>query len=1070
MMSRSVIPPSACPSGVSSHQTIDVLEDRLSAAELETRELIDHLSGMGFGQNVHPAERDTDSQDIKMKEPIAPYKARIADVDILHDSYETLVSRVCKTESAIQTLKLNLINIQGQQDLHPKLHDQTEDKYQMLKEACENELGKLQRETEDLQEELKQETDAKNRAHEEVKELRLALEEATTTRAEAAVSAEEMLTGKQKMQRKMSDIKEDLEREKSIRCSLEESHNTLLGRVREMESIVESERNEVKSLATDCTNLRNDALRVREELRQEQSRVEMAENGFVQTMEELERVKKLHSSAESDRELLVTELSRLRTQYEDLIKQLEQTQVIVDQQKEMLLIDKITIGNHFNQIKSGNKELAEKTEHLNTIVRTHQEEKDRLRTMHAKELNAERSRLAEKQAVEDEALEYKLKFNDADSQNQVQKKKIVALEKELASVTKKTKDRDEEYNDAADRLQKELNSLQLQLEVLQKEKDRATKDKENLLEEVNQTVDGMVEERSNLQGEVQQARLEMEATSRSKRQLELENTTLLERINSYETHKAASTKIEDTMKDMMDQKNKLAYDNGRLQSQVSQLTAQLEVLSGSHTEVSQYRKLNQDLQKKYDKAQKEISDLKVRVHAQESQLMMSQGSLESRDRDFLELRVARDQAIREKERLLNQLHDLDQRDKPKVEGLQKNLHDAKTVNKEIGNTLEAVMSSHSQLQTVVEDLQVQLGKKDTQISQLKMSKNKKEEDWKMELRLFEERMENLREELRKEREKSHKKTSRDIAEIKKQNDNLQNRNMELVKTNTELRHRVTECDSTAKDLKEKVADQKRKNEYLHRSKRELEDNVDKVKEMRSEIEDLERLRDEYMKRNHDQGEMINTFMNQIACLQSELRNLAQAQSQTNSLINQREEALEKERVYKEDSRRKHKVHSGRPLETRRQKEEIERMRREAEEKLKMAQDESAEISIHLSDAHNWFKSKFNKLQDEILSSKKTQADLEEENRDQKMLLESEQYKSNQAAERAKEMIRASRNTISQLADYGDMADTEVREEMARLKREVQKQKDHAKYIEMKHEKYKEASSRQLGNLLKDFGR
>ncbi|XP_033730610.1 protein Spindly-A-like, partial [Pecten maximus] len=151
--------------------------------------------------------------------------------------------------------------------------------------------------------------------------------------AEAAVSAEEMLTGKQKMERKMSEVKEELEREKSIRSSLEESHNTLLGRVREMENMVESERKEVKSLTTDCTNLRNDALRVREELRQEQNRADMAETGFVQTMEELERLKKSHSSAESDRQLLVTELSRLRTQYEDLIKQLEQTQVIVDQQK-----------------------------------------------------------------------------------------------------------------------------------------------------------------------------------------------------------------------------------------------------------------------------------------------------------------------------------------------------------------------------------------------------------------------------------------------------------------------------------------------------------------------------------------------------------------------------------------------------------------------------------------------------------------------------------------------------------------------------------------------------------------
>lgn len=57
-----------------------------------------------------------------------------------------------------------------------------------------------------------------------------------------------------------------------------------------------------------------------------------------------------------------------------------------------------------------------------------------------------------------------------------------------------------------------------------------------------------------------------------------------------------------------------------------------------------------------------------------------------------------------------------------VSSLQKNLDDAKAVNKEIAATLEAVMSSHSQLQSVVEGLQVDLGKKDSQMAHLKSEK------------------------------------------------------------------------------------------------------------------------------------------------------------------------------------------------------------------------------------------------------------------------------------------------------------------------------------------------------------
>ena len=57
-----------------------------------------------------------------------------------------------------------------------------------------------------------------------------------------------------------------------------------------------------------------------------------------------------------------------------------------------------------------------------------------------------------------------------------------------------------------------------------------------------------------------------------------------------------------------------------------------------------------------------------------------------------------------------------------IKALQKNHEDAKSVNKEIASTLESVMSSHSQLQSVVEGLQIELGKKDSQISRLKNDK------------------------------------------------------------------------------------------------------------------------------------------------------------------------------------------------------------------------------------------------------------------------------------------------------------------------------------------------------------
>lgn len=177
MSSRGVIPAMPPPAGDPSQQTIDVLEQRLQLAEIETRQLIDHLGGMGLGKNMTEAERDTD-----LPETISPYKPRILEKDVLQDGYETLVSRVCKTESAIQTLKLNLLNVHGSQELQKQVQEEYEEKFNQVKAAYEQEITKLQREYDVLNDALKNEKEAKRKTREELKELKSALDDATNTR------------------------------------------------------------------------------------------------------------------------------------------------------------------------------------------------------------------------------------------------------------------------------------------------------------------------------------------------------------------------------------------------------------------------------------------------------------------------------------------------------------------------------------------------------------------------------------------------------------------------------------------------------------------------------------------------------------------------------------------------------------------------------------------------------------------------------------------------------------------------------------------------------------------------
>ncbi|XP_052715807.1 coiled-coil domain-containing protein 150-like isoform X8 [Crassostrea angulata] len=1039
-MSRAVIPPmSISMEGPSSQQTLEVLEKRLEAAEHDTQDLIEKLGTMGFGKNTRPAERDVMDQ----REVISPYQAQIVDVDILKDNYETLVSRVCKTESVIQTLKLNMINLQGDRDLKMKCSDEDyEQKYDMLKETYEQELGKMRRKLNQVTEDLKTEHEARLKAKEEIKQLKTELDNATVSKETICAATDELSSQKSKFQKRINELREEIERERSLRHSLEESHNTLLARIREMESIVESESKEVKTLSNDCGNLRSDAVKVREELRYEKSQRELYESQFTQTSQENEQLRKNYESAESDRKLLITEMQRLRTQYEDLIKQLEQTQVIVDQQK------------------------------------------------------AEKKRVNEKQKFEEEALQSKLKVQELTSQNETLKKKLAHSEKELQSLSKKYVAKDEEYNMASEGLEKELSALKHKYSLVSKEKLKLTKDKENLLEEVSQTVDTMQEEHSKLTNEIHQLKSELESQTKRRNALEQENASLLERVSQFDQQRDSQSRVEKVMKDMMEQKNKLAYDNGRLQTEVQELRGQVDILKISSTDAEQLRAKNSSLQSRYDLAQKEISDLKINVQRMENQLRTSQGSMETRERDYTFAITTRDEVLREKSGLMEKLKEVEEREKKKiteaeleVSSLQKNLDDAKAVNKEIAATLEAVMSSHSQLQSVVEGLQVDLGKKDSQMAHLKSEKNKEQEEWKREMRKFEERMEALRGDLKKERDKSQRKNLKDIGEIKKQNDNLQTRNMELVKANTDLRHKQSDSDNLIQNLKDKVSEQKKRIEYLNRSKKDLEENSERMKMMREEIEELEKLRDEYIHRNAEQGEMINSFMIQIGSLQDELKQLAQAQLRTNDLVKQRDKALEKEKMLKDELKKKYKnssdadngqhKHKSKVVDSRRHQEEVEKMRRETEDRLRRAQNESIEVSGHLQDAHEWFKSKFDKLQQEILDSRKTQNVLESENQEHKRQLESERWRAHAAAEKARDMIKAcqsekkqkngtSRQTINQLANYAEIADTDTKHQLLKLQAELEQERDHAKYLEMKHQKYKEASARQLEQLLTEF--
>nr|XP_006811574.1 PREDICTED: coiled-coil domain-containing protein 150-like [Saccoglossus kowalevskii] len=580
------------------------------------------------------------------------------------------------------------------------------------------------------------------------------------------------------------------------------------------------------------------------------------------------------------------------------------------------------------------------------------------------------------------------------------------------------------------------------------------KDKETLLEEVNQAVDGMSEERTKLEEDLAQAKLDVTSLTQDKAQLEQENERLMERIGAVEHHQQAQKQLDSAMHEMLESKNRLAYDKGRLQTRT-----------------------NGDL-----------AAAKIQIQRLESQLKQINSQAERKEKDFSMAIDARDEAVKEGQRLLGHIEAVEERERQKISNLQRSLSDAKEDNNKIARTLESIMSSHAQLQTTVENLQTELGRKDSEIVALKsdrrsgqhsvqdlqkevetlqskllnmesmenseveplrravnaakkdnlkmassleellqsnsrlqlsveklqnelqqkdyhlrMLKDQREQDRaqvEQQINSYEERLSNIKEQTKTQRESSMKRVQRELNELKKTYDETVSKVSDLSRTNTELRHRVTELEHQNNRQKERIRSLKAQLEHYQKNKKNNDEMSDKLKSISSELAGLEKVKNEYMLKNTQQSKTISTFVSQISSLQGELKTLSQSQFDLSERCRKQEKITEKERAKKEEIYKKYTA-------LKKKAEALEEVKTQTQDKLLEANNESIQISQNLEDAHEWFKNKFENLQTELKRSKKSQAALERATMETQEQLMQEKLRVQDTAQKARELLRNS---------------------------------------------------------------
>ncbi|XP_071805005.1 coiled-coil domain-containing protein 150-like [Asterias amurensis] len=1124
-MAHKVIPPSRpqVPVGKSpTTQAFTLLQKKLNTAEAETVSLVRQLADLGF-------QTSNSSPESNSVQPVVPFLPATAEVDVLRKHYEALVARLCRTESQIQTLKLNLCALQAERDLSARERLVTQDGDQRLaelREAHEDELRRLNKELARTRKEWKDALEVRNEVEDEARRLSSALEAATNAKSELAMAYEELLSSKQKLNKRIMELREEITRETSLRSSLEDSHATLLERVQQMEGVVQSERQEVQILASDCSELRQEGARIQEEKIHHMTQQTQLSH-TVKTLraqlgaKEIELVDLL----EENKVLLanLNGIQRENVAHQRLTEDTEKKRKLFDEERNNLY-------NALEQVKTANssrvsfrQQLISQTETKSLVVMV---------TESLQLLGDERARL-ESELMEERDKRTCLDKLSSELQRNIQDvKEQLQLEKEQSLRQKKS------LEDTVSQLRSELSSLHA-------DKDTAIKVKQRLLEEVNLAVDGMSEERGKLHQELTQAKLEVTSLGQDKQYLEEENSRLMERVSAMEQQQDSQQKVQSTIAELLESKNRLAYDKGRLQNRVDQLQGEMASLAGAQADVHQLKKVNDIMQAKLSKTSGELSSARMDVQRLEGKLRQERDLSDRKEKDFTLAIQARDEAFNECQKVKGQIQVMEEREKQKAASFQRSLTDAKDDQTKIASTLEGVMVSHKQLQTAVENLQTELGRKDSELvtlrkerdsrqksmatlqreveklqtnlvtmetqeggqldnvrselsrvssDKLKLSRTvddllqtngqlqstaerlqsqleKRNHKYKLlqearsreqsslqeQLHSTEDRLHSLQQQLASKRDSSIKNATKELAHIQQTNTDLMTRVKELSRTNADILKKVASLEETCGKQRDRIHSLKSQLEGSHRLRKTNTEMTEKIKDINRQLSEMEAAKREYARKNNEQAKTISSFVNQVSELQADLLAISGVQESMSEASRKKDEQVEKERSRREEIQLKAKELQKKLI-------QLQEEKSQAEVKLLEASSESFQISANLHEAQSWFKTRYETLQKELVEARQRQSQLEKNNTEQQQKLLEERMKAAEQAQKARNMMRASRHALNQLSRQAESDAQKTKSQMTTMVQRLQAEKDHAAYTDGKLKKFMDASGQYIEEL------
>ncbi|XP_059249091.1 coiled-coil domain-containing protein 150 isoform X6 [Mustela nigripes] len=957
-VSRPVLSPTHI--NATASETFTVLQERMRIVEEQTSSLRDDLIMLDFGEKRGQLESPKCLEEPASQNIISPIQNEVicsGKPDILWKNCEFLVNRMCRLESLIQSLKMNIFRLQTEKDLNPQKTAFLKDRLNAIQEEHSKDLKLLHLEVMNLRQQLRDVKEEEDKAQEEVQRLTATLEIASETKKNAAIIEEELKTTKRKMNLKTQELRRQLSQEKYLRESLEKSASAMLFKIQEMESTVEVERKQVQILQQNCVALRSSIQTTQDLLAQEQQK-----KGELETS-----ISQLKSDLISRDEVI-----------SKLVEENKNVQMSLNKEHEenaYLRSELVALHETSEKAQVSNDQLTRKCSELNSMLETVSMENARIIADHQAILQVEKKMMT--QTFQEQNLLLDAAHASITKELETVQNEKIQLQTHLDHLILEHNQCTQKAQDAERRtaLQKELLEttiarLRGELEASIQEKKSLLEEKERFQGEVDKTEKEIAQEKCNLEKELAKNKIKV-------KQLE-------EQLHSFTETSSQNDHLRKLNKAL---ESKYAQVKSILEKNEEELS---QAMRSRDAALKESQRLKGDLEALEDRESKKVGNFQRQLaEAKEDNCKVTimlenvlashskmQGALEKvqielgrRDSEIAGLKKERalnQQRVQKLEAEVDQWQArmlvVDAQHNSEMEPLQKALDVAREDNRKLALSLEQSLQTNNHLQTKLDHIQEKLENNELERQNLETFKERMTEESKMEAEMHAERIEALRKQFQTEREAAKKAAQREMTELKKALDEANFRSVEVTRTNRELRQKLTELEKVVNSSKEKIKNQKAQIKLHLSTKANNTQNVERMKQIETELRQMELIKDQYQKKNYEQSLSIQKFVSEMTNLQKEMQLLAKSQYETSARNKQQELRLEAERKIRQD------------LESRCQELEetirhLRKCKEATEHKLKEASVESEQITANLEEAHRWFKCRFDGLQLELTKNR-----------------------------------------------------------------------------------------------------